>query len=352
LSTRIRRQFAEQLNVEGIPSPRGKQWRFALIRRMLTSDVYRGVFIYGKKPGGKYHHGTGGEIVDGPCRQQRNGESRDPLRIEDTHEAIVDPDTFSRTERMLRERKRDTSPYTTKGERYILGGLCRCWNCGHAMTGWTRAGGKASQREYICTGYHEGGKTVCRRNPVRENGLLACVVAKLEEKYLAPANLDRLRAALRKRLDGKATKTDTTATLAKRLASIERKIDEGAERILAAPADLTGILSDKLRAWQGERDDLQRQLAAARSRPPESKRDAERTIDLCIERLRGLRENLHAVDRDKLRTALREIVEEIELQFREVPFGQRTKTELTGGVIKLRKDNSTSLLPYDSTSAQ
>lgn len=346
------RQIAEQLNVEGVPSPRGKQWRLALVRRILTGDVYRGAFVYGKKACGKYHHARAGEIVEGPWRRRDHDDATAPMKIENAHEAIIDGNTFGRCQRMLRERQRDTSPYSAKGGRYVLGGLCRCGNCGHAMSGWTRAGREDARRQYICTGYHEGGKTVCRRNPVYEDTLLAVIVAKIEDKYLSPKNLDRLRAALRRRLSDKTPKADSAKVLAKRLADINRKIDDGAERLLTAPTDLIDVLAAKLRGWKAERDEVQRQVDAARSRPRETPQTVEATIDRCIDRLRGLRENLHAVDREQLRTALREIVEEIELDFHEVPYGQRTKTELAGGIIRLRADNVSTLLPHDSTSAQ
>jgi len=57
------RGVAASLNADGIPSPRGKQWRASTIRSLLVNKKYTGDFVWGKYAAGYYYGTNEGEII-------------------------------------------------------------------------------------------------------------------------------------------------------------------------------------------------------------------------------------------------------------------------------------------------
>ena len=70
------------LNAEGIPSPKGKQWRKTTIHKVLTNEAYTGALVWGQKA--------------------RDGQ--EPVRVEDAFPAIVSADEFDRARRLMESR--------------------------------------------------------------------------------------------------------------------------------------------------------------------------------------------------------------------------------------------------------
>lgn len=346
------RGLAEKLNLEGIPSPGGTTWRFMGIRRMLQHDLYVGTFTYGKNPEGKYHHANGSDIVEGPHRDKRPGHRSNEhyLTIADNHPALIDKATFAKVQATFKRRQRDTTPYKSKRQPYPLAGVCRCGHCGNSMIGMVQNYREWTHRVYVCSGYNQGGSAVCSRHYVDEAKMLNCIVGKIEAKALAPANLERLRAAMLRQLTAKRTKPATDdKQLRDRIAKLDREISQGADRLLKAPDDLHDVLVERLRAWRTERNDLQSRLDAHKPQERADVRQAETIINAAVARLETLRERLHETDLGKLRLALHDIVDRVELFFEAKPFGKRTKSELTKGVIYLQAEQFSTLYPSGST---
>ena len=76
LSGQSIRSIAASLNADGIPSPRGKQWRASTIRSILVNQKYTGDFIWGKYAAGYYHGMNDGEII--PRRKTDKRQSTPP----------------------------------------------------------------------------------------------------------------------------------------------------------------------------------------------------------------------------------------------------------------------------------
>lgn len=88
--------ISKRLNAARIPSPRDAAWTQAVVRRMLRNETYTGNMMLGKF------------YSDGPLTQRhtKNYGERPMFFAEETHEAVIDTDTFRKVqERMAYNRE-------------------------------------------------------------------------------------------------------------------------------------------------------------------------------------------------------------------------------------------------------
>jgi putative heme-binding domain-containing protein len=142
-----------------------------------------------------------------------------------------------------------------------------------------------------------------------------------------------------RRLEARANRDpEAQSRLRARIRELGGQIDRGAERLLAAPADLTETLAAKLRQWQDERKRLQQDLEALEGAEGDGA-PGEVNADRVMERLGTLRERIGQADRGLLREAIRQMVVKVECWFDHVPYGtKRQKSVLRRGVISVRRD--------------
>ena len=83
------------------------------------------------------------------------------------------------------------------------------------------------------------GEKVCTRNTISEASLVDCVVRIIRQRYLSSENLDRLRKAIRQQqAQNSPLEPLDVDGIRRRLAELNRQIDNGAERIFSAPPRL------------------------------------------------------------------------------------------------------------------
>jgi len=182
------RGIAANLNRRKMPPPRGKVWRVSSVRAILQRRKYTGSFVYGSRNAGKYFAMRDGEVI--PRRKSDKTISAEPIIHPNKFEAIVSQEVFDRVQRRLVDRKGNTT--RRQARQYLLAGLVKCGDCNGAMGGSTRSRGAV----YHCRTYHQTGSTSCHRNAIDEAPLVACIVRKIQERYLSEPALDRLRKAL------------------------------------------------------------------------------------------------------------------------------------------------------------
>ena len=99
--------------------------------------------------------------------------------VENTHEAIIDRDTFDKVQRLL---LRDTRTAPQKKQIYLLSGFLRCADCGKAMTR-SKVGGTVY---YYCRTYKDQSKSACTKHTIKHNRLEAAVLYAVQQQvYLA-----------------------------------------------------------------------------------------------------------------------------------------------------------------------
>lgn len=99
--------------------------------------------------------------------------------VENTHEAIIDRDTFDKVQRLL---LRDTRTAPQKKQIYLFSGFLRCADCGKAMTR-SKVGGTVY---YYCRTYKDQSKNACTKHTIKHNRLEAAVLYAVQQQvYLA-----------------------------------------------------------------------------------------------------------------------------------------------------------------------
>lgn len=159
-----KQSIAKRLNAEGILCPseykkiNGENykncnrlkttsyWTYSTIRTMLKNELYIGNMVQGKK-----HQRM--------RSKQRSVDKENWVRVENTHEPIIDRDTWEKTQKLLAKKHRDIDLETNKN---IYAGFIKCGDCGRAMMKnfWRRADGSKSYSFY-CGTYKRSGKAYC-----------------------------------------------------------------------------------------------------------------------------------------------------------------------------------------------
>ncbi|MDL2232425.1 recombinase family protein [Ruminococcaceae bacterium OttesenSCG-928-L11] len=129
-------RIADRLNREGIPTPsRYKQakgrncanggagqspglWNHTTVSRILRNEMYTGVMVQGTKRKAGY---KSKKLLSLPAEQW--------YRVEGTHRAIIDRDTFDAVQRRMDAHTRTDG----SGQVHLLAGKVRCADCGGTM---------------------------------------------------------------------------------------------------------------------------------------------------------------------------------------------------------------------------
>lgn len=99
--------------------------------------------------------------------------------VENTHEAIIDRDTFDKVQRLL---LRDTRTGPQQKKLYLFSGFLKCADCGKAMTR-SKVGDVVY---YYCRTYKDQSKDACTKHTIKHNRLEAAVLYAIQQQvYLA-----------------------------------------------------------------------------------------------------------------------------------------------------------------------
>lgn len=179
-----KQEIAKQLNREGILCPAEykkangqnycnakrlpgtKYWSYTTIASMLQREIYIGNMVQGTK------------------HQQMRGKQKAVARenwivVKGTHEAIIDMDTWEKTQLLLkkRTRKMDFRP-----SENVFSGFLKCGDCGRAMTKhvWHLSDG-SRRYHFHCGTYQRNGKEYCTPHSISLELLEKIVLKDLKE---------------------------------------------------------------------------------------------------------------------------------------------------------------------------
>lgn len=124
-------------------------WTYSTVNSILHKEIYAGNMVQGTK------------------RQKMRGKqkriaSEEWVVVPQTHEAIIDQETWDKTQKLLNRRKRDVDLETNQN---IFAGFIRCADCGAAMAkiSWKKADGSKSASFY-CGSYKRLGNAFCSKH--------------------------------------------------------------------------------------------------------------------------------------------------------------------------------------------
>lgn len=199
-----KQEIARMLNDQGIPNPtRYKQdrgwtfrtateqvygiWSKTTVWRILHNEMYVGVMVQGTKRKASYKSQV---MIDVPKDQW--------FRVEGTHEAIIDRETFDTVQQMMALRTHNTGT----GKPHVLSGLVRCMDCGSTLikSSNMRKDGRVSYLR--CRLYVESGKqNLCSRHGIRLDVLVDTVTQRV--RHYVQTYFDVEKLALRPQTDSR-----------------------------------------------------------------------------------------------------------------------------------------------------
>ena len=175
-------RIADRLNEEGILCPmeykislgmnvqtnfrvhQKAKWSAVSVTRILTNEIYTGVLIQGKS-------GTPNYKVK---KKMQKAES-EWIRVEDSHEAIIDKETFQSVQELM---KKDTRLAPSENKVYLLSGYVYCNDCGQSMVRKTIPSGKKRYVYYVCS--TDKAKQGCSPHRISETKLEAAVLTAVQ----------------------------------------------------------------------------------------------------------------------------------------------------------------------------
>ena len=148
--------ITKELNDRGIPSPYGKTWHPNTVIEILRNEKYAGNMLLQKT-----------FIEDHLSkRQHKNKGERPQYWVQESHEAVIDPNTFEAVQEELK-RRADAYTFKPRHEVSIFSGLITCGHCGHKFSRKKQYGNTF----WLCYKYVHGGKQACKAKRIREEVL-------------------------------------------------------------------------------------------------------------------------------------------------------------------------------------
>lgn len=190
-----KQSIAKILNAEGILCPseykklngenykncnrleKTSYWTYSTIKVMLQNEIYIGNMVQGKK-----HQRM--------RSKQRLVKKENWIRVENTHEPIIDRQLWDKVQKLLTKKHRDIDLETNKN---IFAGFIKCGDCGRAMMKnfWRRADGSKSYSFY-CGTYKRSGKDYCTPHTLPFQVLNDIVLGDLKQIIRNVENLQEL----------------------------------------------------------------------------------------------------------------------------------------------------------------
>ena len=163
LSGMGRNLIVKKLIRMGVPTLSGGQWRESTVLGILTNEKYTGDMLLQKTY--SVDHLTKKQMIN-------HGERR-RYYIENSHEPIIDKETFAKVQQELARRAEKFQPNAPFSGEYPFTGLIRCGFCGgYFRRKIANAGSKYAKPVWICDTYNTYGKDVCSAQQIPEKILM------------------------------------------------------------------------------------------------------------------------------------------------------------------------------------
>ncbi|MCL2775329.1 MAG: recombinase family protein [Oscillospiraceae bacterium] len=184
------RGIAAKLNIEGIENPRtyhyrqiGKPnphpeesnaWGSNTVLQLLKNQVYIGHMVQGKR-----------EVVSFKTKRRQFVPCDEWIVVENTHEPIIDLDTWERVQKRIEDSKTSKShnPIRTNNtnEVSLFSGLIRCADCGSLMHFTQRKHRGKIRLNYRCGRYTNYGKEQCSPHTIALDMLKEVVLSDIRQ---------------------------------------------------------------------------------------------------------------------------------------------------------------------------
>lgn len=173
-------KIAKDLNADGIPPRKGKQWNASTINGILTNEKYVGDALYQKK------------YTDDNFKRHNNHGEKEQYLVNNNHEAIISHEIFQTVQKMLNQRREEKN--IEKGsnkyqKRYSLSGKIICSECGSSFK--RRIHYSSSKSEYAawCCSRHIEDICQCSMKFIREEDIHRAFVIMINKLIYGHKNI-------------------------------------------------------------------------------------------------------------------------------------------------------------------
>lgn len=156
--------IAKKLFLQGVRPDNGNTWSGASIRKILTNEAYTGNLVLQKTFCPDFR----------TKRSQINREEREIFHVSNSHEAIIDQESFDAVQAELRTRASLRSSDGTKTIKpyHLLHGLLRCGYCGRSYGHQRTNAKKYDKSVWTCPTLYAMGKDICLSQKIPEGILI------------------------------------------------------------------------------------------------------------------------------------------------------------------------------------
>ncbi len=190
--------IAKDLNLQGIPNPsmykklKGLNynhasvassvglWQDSSVRRILQNEVYIGNMLQGKNRNISYKD-----------QRARAVPKEEWYRVNGTHEAIIDKETFDRARSLFCKNIRKPPK---ANDIYLFSGLIRCGDCHRIMARKYNSHPYGEYGYYRCVTAHKMDKSACTNHSIRIDKLEDAVLVYLQTTVKTAIALDEILA--------------------------------------------------------------------------------------------------------------------------------------------------------------
>ena len=255
---------------EGQPEGKKYLWNIVTVSKILQNEIYLGNTV---------HY----QIQKLSYKSKKNVKrpKEDWMRIENTHEPLVDRETWDLVQGHINSRKRSRKD----DEPQIFAGLLKCGECGWSLSA---ANTKNKSRYYRCTQYSAHGKEACSLHFITYNLLYAFVLGRLQYWLMAvkeneDAILERLLQSSKKQRRTENARDEKELKKAQKrrqeLNNLFAKMYEDRVKGLLDEENYS-MLSVKYRTEQQQLDETIKTVSARLEDAKAETDDAKRWVDL------------------------------------------------------------------------
>lgn len=333
------RALARGLNARSLPSPRGREWTPATVRKILRNPAYLGETHWNRTARGRFARVSGLRV------QERVSDDTPPaaaqpaeewLVCEGTHVPLVDQETFDKVQAVLKAARRGRRH---EAGRFPLSGLLVCGHCGRRLCGVTlrrprKGGGQHAYTRYYCSGYDD---KQCHFNAVPAPEFLAAVARTLAGTVFLRVNLLAAAAEIRRQdAEALARPDDRLKHLQVEHDDLARKITRQERRVVEEEDDaLIPQQRALLAELRGGQAAVEAELARLRTSQP-ARPDLDALVEEALAAGAALEEAV-ATDPVTARRLIELAVPKIELFFQHQPQGRRTRSVFERGDLTVRE---------------
>lgn len=188
--------ITKELNALGIPNPstykKLKGWNYkhtsgknndglwcdSTVRRMLSNEMYIGNMVQGKNT-----------IISYKINQFKSIPKSDWIIVENTHEPIIDRETFDKAQSLF---NRNTRTAPTKTDVDLFAGFVKCADCHRAMSKKTNKHSYGTYKYYRCVTSRKMYSGACSPHSIRLDKLEQAVLVTIQTMIDTAIELDKV----------------------------------------------------------------------------------------------------------------------------------------------------------------